>query len=221
MNAKLYTLAAAEPSGDLDLPKGVFDAPWKPALVKQVLVAQQANARRPWAHAKERSDVRGGGAKPWQQKGTGRARHGSTRSPIWVGGGVSHGPSNKRDYSQKVNRRMRQSAIRSVLSKKLADSELRFVADFGLKEPKTKALFARLSSFLSLPPRAKKVDVLIIRNPEDATVTRVARNLVKAKVLSPVSLNVYDLLNYKTILVDRNALPVLAERYASEPVTAS
>lgn len=215
MDAKLYTLASADPTGQVTLPEGVFDCAWKPALVKQVLVAQQANARRPWAHAKNRGEVSGTGKKPWQQKGTGRARHGSRRSPIWVGGGVSHGPRNDRDYSQKVNAKMRQAAIRSVLSKRLADSEVKVMSDFAVATPKTKELFAKLSSFLALAPRAKKVDVLIVRNPEDATVTRIGRNLVKAKITSPVSLNVYDLLNYRTILIDQGALPVLAERYGS------
>lgn len=214
MDAKLYTLASTEPTGSVTLPAGVFDTDWKPALVKQVLVAQQANARRPWAHAKNRGEVAGSGKKPWQQKGTGRARHGSRRSPIWVGGGVTHGPRNDRDYSQKVNTKMRQTAIKSILSKRLADSELKVLADFNVETPKTKELFAKLSSFLALTPRMKKVDVLIVRNPEDATVTRIGRNLVKAKVVSPVSLNVYDLLNYKTILVDQNALSVIAERYS-------
>lgn len=213
MDAKLYSLASTEPKGTVTLPEGVFDKDWKPALVKQVLVAQQANARRPWAHVKNRGEVAGSGKKPWQQKGTGRARHGSRRSPIWVGGGVSHGPRNDRDYSQKVNTKMRQTAIKSVLSKRFEDGELRVMADFNVETPKTKELFAKLSSFLVMTPRAKRVDVLIVRNPEDMTVTRIGRNLVKAKIVSPVSLNVYDLLNYKHILVDQAALPTIAERY--------
>lgn len=215
MDAQLYSLASADPKGKVSLPEGIFDTEWKPALVKQVLVAQQANARRPWAHVKNRGEVSGTGAKPWQQKGTGRARHGSRRSPIWVGGGVSHGPRKDRDYSQKVNTKMRRTAITSVLSKRLADQELKVMTDFDVETPKTKELFARLSSFLALPKNHKKVDVLIVRNPEDATVTRIGRNLVKAKIVSPVSLNVYDLLNYKNILVDQKALPVIAERYTT------
>lgn len=214
MDSKLYTLTSADPTGTVTLPDGVFNVEWKPALVKQVLVAQQANARSPWAHAKNRGEVAGSGKKPWQQKGTGRARHGSRRSPIWVGGGASHGPRNDRDYSQKVNTKMRQTAIKSILSKRLADNEIKIMNDFAMSEPKTKELFAKLASFLSLAPRAKKVDVLIVRNPEDTTVTRIGRNLVKTKIVSPVSLNVYDLLNYKTILVDQNALATIAERYS-------
>ncbi len=215
MDAKLFSLKGKDSTGSVTLPEGVFDTAWKPALVKQVLVAQGANARQPWAHAKTRAEVRGGGRKPWQQKGTGRARHGSNRSPIWSGGGAAHGPNRERDYSQKVNRKMRQTAVRSVLSKKLADSQLKFMTDFAVSQPKTKEFFASLSSFLEMTPRSKKVDVLIVRNPDDTTVTRIARNLVKAKVVSPVSLNVYDLLNYKTILVDQNALAVIKERYTT------
>ena len=94
MKADVYNLNN-EVVGTVELPENVFGARWNASLVKQVLDAQLANRRSPWAHVKERSEVRGGGRKPWRQKGTGRARHGSTRSPIWVGGGVSHGPPRK------------------------------------------------------------------------------------------------------------------------------
>ena len=101
METSLYNLKN-EKVGTISVPDIVFAAKWNSILVKQVLDAQMANARIPWAHTKDRGEVRGGGRKPWRQKGTGRARHGSTRSPIWVGGGKSHGPRNERDYSQKV-----------------------------------------------------------------------------------------------------------------------
>ena len=165
MDSKLYTLTSADPTGTVTLPNGVFDVEWKPALVKQVLVAQQANARSPWAHAKNRGEVAGSGKKPWQQKGTGRARHGSRRSPIWVGGGASHGPRNERDYSQKVNTKMRQTAIKSILSKRLAENEVKFVSDFTMTEPKTKELFGKLASFLSLAPRARERTVSSLAAP--------------------------------------------------------
>src|ERR1700738_4540941 len=99
-----------EKIGTFELPAGMFNAPWRAALVHQVLLAQAANLRRPWAHAKGRGEVSGGGKKPWRQKGTGRSRHGSTRSPIWRHGGKAHGPSKERDYSQKVNKKMKQQA---------------------------------------------------------------------------------------------------------------
>ncbi len=220
MKAPLYTLKN-ETVGDVELPSGIFGVAWKPDLVHQAVVAQQANLRRPWAHVKTRGEVRGGGIKPWRQKGTGRARHGSTRSPIWIGGGKSHGPRNDKNYAKDLNKKMRRTAILSVLSKKLADNQLRVVQDFNISEPKTKVLFAILAPFLGLTARAKKMDALIIRNPENTTITRVARNLVKTKVLAPQSLNVYDLVNHKTILVDAGSLKALEERYTSIPGTAT
>src|SRR3989339_1280264 len=117
MEAKIYNLKNEEVSS-IKLPEDIFDRKFSEALVRQVLLAQLANSREPWAHAKGRGEVRGGGKKPWKQKGTGRSRHGSIRSPIWKGGGKSHGPTNERDYTQKVNKKMKRVALFSVLSKK-------------------------------------------------------------------------------------------------------
>ena len=108
-------------SGSVTLPEAVFGEKWNADLVHQVVVAMQANARQPIAHTKDRSEVRGGGRKPWAQKGTGRARHGSSRSPIWRHGGVTHGPRNDRDFSQKINRKMKVKALYAVLSKKFRE----------------------------------------------------------------------------------------------------
>ena len=124
MKADVYNLKN-EVVGTMELPAEVFGTKWNATLVQQVLEAQLANARQPWAHVKDRSEVRGGGKKPWRQKGTGRARHGSTRSPIWVGGGKAHGPRNDKDYSQKVNKKMKRVALFSVLSKKAKDGEVK------------------------------------------------------------------------------------------------
>src|SRR5581483_12233223 len=124
MKTDLYNLRN-EKVGTAELPDAVFGARWNAAVVKQVLDAQLANRRRPWAHTKDRSDVQGGGKKPWRQKGTGRARHGSIRSPLWVGGGVSHGPRNERDYSQKVNKKMKRAALFVALSRKMKDDEIK------------------------------------------------------------------------------------------------
>ncbi len=192
--------------GSIDLPDALFGVPWRKALVQQVLLAQQANARRPWAHAKGRGEVSGGGKKPWRQKGTGRARHGSIRSPIWRHGGKAHGPTKERDYSQKVNKKMKQAALASVLSRKLKDDQVKIFDTFMVAEPKTKLVSARLRKITGIGPRMKRFDVLIVRDPDNKNITRAARNLVKTKVLDPGSLNVYDLMNHKYVFFEQKAV---------------
>ena len=131
------------------LPEALFSAPWKADLVHQVTTAMQANQRQNRAHTKDRSEVSGGGKKPWKQKGTGQARHSSTRSPIWRHGGVTFGPRNDRDYSEKINKKMRTAALVSVLSKKAKDGELILVDTLAFAEPKTavaKSALAKLAS---------------------------------------------------------------------------
>ena len=123
--------------GSITLPEGIFGAPWRSDLVHQVTTAMQANARQNRAHTKDRAEVSGGGKKPWKQKGTGQARHGSTRSPIWRHGGVTFGPRSERDYSEKINRKMRIGALVSVLSRKVKDGEVILVDKFTFAAPKT------------------------------------------------------------------------------------
>lgn len=199
--------------GTIELPASVFGVSWNADLIKQVLTAQLANARRPWAHAKDRSEVRGGGRKPWRQKGTGRARHGSTRSPLWVGGGKAHGPTNKRDYSQKVNKKMKQKALFAVLSKKLADNEVMVVDELAAIGAKTKAAAAAFHTMLSIPAKTKKVDAAIIAATQDKTTTRAARNLVKTKIMHPQSLDLYELVNHKHVVIDKQAVGEIVAHY--------
>lgn len=206
MNADVYNIKNEKVS-TVTLPDELFAAPWRPALVQQVLLAQRANARRPWAHAKTRAEVSGGGKKPWRQKGTGRARHGSTRSPLWIGGGKAHGPNKERDYSQKVNKKMRSAAIASVLSKKFKDSEVKVFESLAVEAPKTKMVSEMLRGILDIKKTAKRLDVLILRDPENNGLVRAARNLEKTRVLSPDSLNIQDLLTYKHIFMESKAVP--------------
>ncbi|TSC82956.1 MAG: large subunit ribosomal protein L4 [Parcubacteria group bacterium Gr01-1014_19] len=196
MKTSLYNLKG-ESIGEVDLPEKVFGSKWNPDLVHQVLMAQAANRRSPWAHAKGRGEVRGGGVKPWKQKHTGRARHGSIRSPIWKGGGVSHGPKKDRDYTQKVNKKMAKAAVFSVLSKKLAEGELRVVDSLELQDPKTKALFTMIKNMLP---------AVLVATKENKNISRASKNLARARSLSVTSLNVEDLLKYKNILLDQRAV---------------
>lgn len=199
--------------GSVELPKSVFGAVWNPTLVKQVVLAQLANLRRPWAHAKGRGEVRGGGKKPWKQKGTGRSRHGSIRSPIWKGGGKSHGPTKERDYSQKVNKKMKRAALFSVLSKKFQDGELKVVKAFDIEKPKTAIMAAAIGNLVEKPKKMKKYDALLVYGDETKSLSRSARNLPKTKVLDSKALNVYDLLNYKHVIVEEKAIATIVNHY--------
>jgi len=149
MDAKIYNIQGKE-TGKITLPENIFGLPWNANLVHQVVVSMQANARSGTAHAKDRSEVRGGGRKPWRQKGTGRARHGSTRSPLWVGGGVTHGPRKEKSYAKKINQQMRQKALLVVLSRKFKDNEIVFVDRLEMAEPKTRAAKEFMSAFAKM-----------------------------------------------------------------------
>jgi large subunit ribosomal protein L4 len=133
-------------SGTIDLPESVFGLPWNADLVHQVVLTMQTAARNAIAHTKNRGEVRGGGKKPWQQKGTGRARHGSRRSPIWVGGGVAHGPRNEKNFDRKINRKMKAKALFTILSRKFKEGEVLFLNEFAMSAPKTKEALAILGT---------------------------------------------------------------------------
>lgn len=201
-----------ESVGEITLPDSVFASPWRPALVKQVLTAQLNNKRTPWAHAKTRAEVRGGGRKPWRQKGTGRARHGSIRSPLWRKGGKAHGPLSTRDYSEHVNKKMKRVALFSVLSKRLAEKRIKIFDNLDTEAPKTKMADQMLRKLLNVPKRKKNLDVLIVAG-KSKNLARASANLEKAKVLAPGSLNVYDLMNYEHIFIDQSAVERIEAHY--------
>lgn len=193
--------------GKTELPDEVFKVKWNPDLVHQVFVAQIANRRKSIASTKDRSEVRGGGKKPWKQKGTGRARHGSIRSPLWVGGGVTFGPRQDKKFGKKVNKKMKHAALYSLLSKKVSDEEIRVVDTLNLTDHKTKKLDTILRNFFQ-----KKSSVLLVPTKENKEVFLAARNIPKTKALSPTSLNVYDCLAHKYIFFDKSVI----ERMRSE-----
>ncbi len=213
MKADLYNWKG-EKAGSVEVSDAIFARAWNGDLVHQVMLAFEANQRRPWAHAKGRGEVRGGGIKPWKQKGTGRSRHGSIRSPIWKGGGASHGPVKDRDFSQKINKKMQRGAIHSVLSKKLAEGELRFVESMtfsaeggsasGGENLKTKQVAAALKAMYA----SKKFvpSTLLVSAPKNATITRASRNIPKVQSVEGRSISIHDLLAHKNVLIDKAAL---------------
>lgn len=207
MDAVIYNKEGKE-TGKVTLPKEVFELPWNADLVHQVVVAMQANARTPVAHTKDRSEVRGGGRKPWQQKGTGRARHGSTRSPIWIGGGVTFGPRNEKDYSKKVNRKMRTKALYTVLSKKFKDGEVIFVDSLAADAPKTKdakatlAALGSIKGFEALKDRRTNAALIALGERNDAAI-KSFRNFGNIEVDEARNLNPHDILRYKYLVIER------------------
>jgi len=200
MDAKIYNQKGQE-SGNITLSENVFGLPWNADLVHQVVVSMQSNEREAIAHTKTRGEVRGGGKKPWQQKGTGRARHGSTRSPIWVGGGIAHGPRNDKNYSRKINKKMKAKALYTIMSKKLRDGEILFIDSLSFEAPKAKEAKDVLSALGSI----KGFEKLSNKRKNAAFIAL-------AKKESPV---VKSFNNFGNVLVDelRNINPVTALNY--------
>jgi large subunit ribosomal protein L4 len=187
----------------------IFAVTVKPELVQQVVVAMMANERTPWAHTKGRSDVKGGGRKPWRQKGTGRARHGSIRSPLWVGGGVTFGPTKERNFKKKINKKVKQQALFMVLSDKLANKSLFAIDDFKLDEIKTKKMIDIINR---LPIKEKKS--LIVLADKNEPVSRSARNLPNVKVVRLEGMKLIDLLNFPYLLMTEASVDLLHKKYS-------
>ncbi len=203
----MYNQEGAE-VGKLDLSASLFEVEVNPALVHEAVIAQEANAREAIAHTKTRGEVRGGGRKPWKQKGTGRARHGSRRSPIWSGGGITFGPRSIRNFAKKMNRKARRKALAMVLSDKLTSEKIIAVESLKFDEAKTKNLAAVLAK---LPSSGKKT--LVITTPENKTASVAAKNLEKVNTLPAHALNVVDLLKNEYVVVTKAAIEVLTQTY--------
>ncbi len=206
----VYNLAG-EVVGQQELNQAIFGVQVKPTVVQQVVRAQLANRRQSWAHTKTRSEVRGGGKKPWAQKGTGRSRHGSTRSPIWKGGGVAFGPRSDRNYTSRMNKKVRQLALRMVLSDKLADQRLILVNSLALPEIKTKQVAQALGKL----PRKGRTTMFVL-DKEAKNMSRSSRNIADVMLSGVESLNVHDTLKANTIVLPVSALPMLEQLYASK-----
>jgi large subunit ribosomal protein L4 len=224
MDAKIYSHEGTE-VGKLTLPEAVFGVTWNADLVHEVVVGMQANARTSTAHTKGRGDVRGGGKKPWKQKGTGRARHGSSRSPIWAGGGVAHGPTSEKDYSVKINKKVRAKALAVVLSKKNADAEIIFVDSLSLNEPKTAQgkqviqALAKGSGQATLATKRKNAAVLVLPARNEA-VEKSFRNFGNIEVVQAKDVNPVDLLTYKFVVMaePNSTLEIISKRVSGSSV---
>ncbi|KKP56443.1 MAG: 50S ribosomal protein L4 [Parcubacteria group bacterium GW2011_GWB1_35_5] len=204
MEAVIYNQTGKE-TGKIKLPETVFGLPWNEDLVHQVATSMMANKRTPIAHTKTRGEVSGTGKKPWRQKGTGRARHGSRRSPIWVGGGVTHGPRNDKDYSKKINKKMKAKALFTVLSRKFKDGEVFFLDNISLKEPKTKEaknIIVSLSKIKEMNSINRRKNAVFIALQEKNTNTlKSFSNFGNLEVGDVKDLNVLDLLQYRYLIV--------------------
>jgi large subunit ribosomal protein L4 len=201
MQVPVYNIQGEQIS-ETDLRDDIFAVPISEALMHQALVRQLANARLGTHKTKSRGEVRGGGRKPWRQKGTGRARQGSIRAPHWRGGGVVFGPT-PRSYRQKMPRKMRRQALRSALSVKASESQVKVVDALEMSEPKTKELLSILQNL------GVESSALILLPQRDEVVLRSVRNLPKVRTLVAQYLNVRDLLKYETILVPLASLEVI------------
>ena len=196
-----------EKTGKVTLPS-FFETPWKSDVVHQVVTAEAANARVTIANTKDRSDVRGGGRKPWQQKGTGRARHGSSRSPLWRGGGSTFGPQKEKDYSQKINKRMRRKALAMVLARKAKDGELIFVDKLIFAKPSAKDAKATIlalgknKEFAALSDRRNNAALIAIAG-NDSETKKSFRNFGNVLVEEARNLTASEVLGKKYLIIER------------------
>ena len=205
MEVKIYNQKAEE-AGKINLSENIFGLPWNDDLVHQVVVSMQSNKRTPVAHTKGRGEVRGGGRKPWRQKGLGRARHGSIRSPIWKGGGVSHGPVKEKNYFKKINSKMRKKAFYAILSQKLRDGEILFLDKVSLSRPKTKEAIGVINSLSKIKgfekmATKKKNKVIMALNKKSPEIARGFRNISGTLISEARNLNILDILNYKYLVI--------------------
>jgi large subunit ribosomal protein L4 len=218
MKTPVYNIKGKE-INKIDLPEQIFELPWNRDLVHQVVTTMMTNARQPIAHTKNRAEVRGGGKKPWKQKGTGRARHGSNRSPIWIGGGVTFGPRNEKDYARKINKKAKAKALATILSRKFKDNEIIFVDSLDINEPKTAeaknriASLATIAGFEKLATKRKNTALISI-SKKDNNIKKSFSNFGNFMTEEVRNINPVDLMNYKYLVFvnPEETIKVLTER---------
>ncbi len=220
METVIYNTKGKE-AGKISLPETVFGLKWNADLVHQVVTSMESTARTNVAHTKNRGDVRGGGKKPWQQKGTGRARHGSIRSPLWRHGGVTHGPLKTEIFERKVNKKMKAKALYTILSAKLKKGQILFIDDLSVTAPKTKDAVGVLESLSKI----KGYSDLLLKRKNSAYINLADKNINTEKsyrnlnnlVVDEIrNINPVDLMKYKYVVISNpeKALPQITEKLA-------
>lgn len=207
----VYNLEGKE-TGRAQLPAEIFGLKVNGQLVAQAVQAQLANSRQKLAHTKDRGEVRGGGKKPWRQKGTGRARHGSIRSPLWVGGGVTFGPRKEKIFAKKINKQMKKQALLMVLSGKARDNEVILLDDLKISQPKTKEI-AKIFDNLKKVNKDLGKGALVITPKNDEALVRASRNVVRLDTIGTSSLNVIDLLSKKFLIMPQESIETIKKTY--------
>jgi large subunit ribosomal protein L4 len=198
-----------------DLNPGIFGVEINHDLVHQAVNAQSANSRKIIAHTKDRSEVRGGGRKPWRQKGTGRARHGSNRSPIWRGGGITFGPTNERNFSKKINKKMKRKALFMALSSKLTDNELIMLDKIEIQEAKTKQMIQIMNDLQNALDKNLQKGMLIVMPGSDEKIIQASNNIPKVKIIRADSLNILDILKYKHLMLIKGSEKTIERIYGT------
>lgn len=206
-NVSIYN-QEGKTTGEMNLSDVYFGVTPKQSVIHQVMVGIMANARQTLAATKTRGEVRGGGKKPWKQKGTGRARQGSIRSPQWVGGGIAFGPRKERNFSQKINRKTKRQALYMVLSDKLASGQLVVLDSLKMEPAKTKTVATTLKNL----PVGKTV--LLVAPASTPAIVRMVRNMPNVTVVSPNSLGLVDTLNHRTLVFLKDAVESFEKLHA-------
>jgi large subunit ribosomal protein L4 len=205
-SVSLYT-QDGKANGEMSLPEAQFGVKVKPSVVHEALLAQQANRRKAIAHTKTKGEVRGGGKKPWKQKGTGRARQGSTRNPQWVGGGVAFGPRSDRNFSVKINRKTKQKALFMALSDKVNTKNLLVIESIKTEPVKTKAV----ATLVSKLPLGKST--LIVAPASNATLMRMVRNMPNVTLVTAQSVNLEDVMKHRSVAFLKDAVAAFEKIY--------
>ncbi len=201
--------------GTIELTSEIFNVPMNADLVHQVLISQTANKRQVSAHTKDRGEVRGGGRKPWRQKGTGRARVGSIRSPLWRGGGVTGGPRNEKVYEKTIPTKMRRKALFMVLSEKAKNNLLVVLDKLEIDKPKTKLIYQVIKKL----PVGKASRLVLYK--DEKNIFLAARNIAKTRILESRNLNIVDLMNYKYVLVSKDGIKEIEATFGGKSQTTN